>query len=85
MTAEQNTAEQQRIDVQSNAWRKWGPYLGERQWGTVREDYSDDGESLGSFYSRPCFQIRMTRRGIEVVIQLFDIFAVVTLRISQSE
>src|ERR1041384_6719809 len=24
-------------------WRKWGPYLSERQWGTVREDYSPDG------------------------------------------
>jgi len=22
------------------AWRRWGPYLSERQWGTVREDYS---------------------------------------------
>jgi hypothetical protein len=26
-------------------WRRWGPYLSERQWGTVREDYSDDGEA----------------------------------------
>ena len=24
-------------------WRKWGPYLSERQWGTVREDYSASG------------------------------------------
>lgn len=24
-------------------WREWGPYLSERQWGTVREDYSSDG------------------------------------------
>ena len=24
-------------------WRRWGPYLSERQWGTVREDYSPDG------------------------------------------
>jgi hypothetical protein len=24
-------------------WKKWGPYLTERQWGTVREDYSPDG------------------------------------------
>ena len=23
-------------------WKKWGPYLSERQWGTVREDYSED-------------------------------------------
>ena len=25
-------------------WKKWGPYLSERQWGTVREDYSVNGE-----------------------------------------
>ncbi len=30
-------------------WQRWGPYLGERQWGTVREDYSPDGESWGYF------------------------------------
>ncbi|MCB1172603.1 MAG: hypothetical protein KDK39_03505, partial [Leptospiraceae bacterium] len=24
-------------------WKRWGPYLAERQWGTVREDYSSDG------------------------------------------
>jgi hypothetical protein len=28
-------------------WKRWGPYLAERQWGTVREDYSADGESWG--------------------------------------
>lgn len=26
-------------------WKKWGPYLAERQWGTVREDYSEDGNA----------------------------------------
>ena len=26
-------------------WKKWGPYLSERQWGTVREDYSVDGNA----------------------------------------
>ncbi len=30
-------------------WRKWGPYLSERQWGTVREDYSNDGNAWGYF------------------------------------
>ena len=24
-------------------WRRWGPYLSEREWGTVREDYSEGG------------------------------------------
>jgi hypothetical protein len=27
------------------AWKKWGPYLSDRQWGTVREDYSEDGSA----------------------------------------
>ena len=31
------------------AWRKWGPYLSERQWGTVREDYSADGDAWNYF------------------------------------
>lgn len=31
-----------------NVWKKWGPYLSERQWGTVREDYSKDGSAWHS-------------------------------------
>jgi hypothetical protein len=45
-------AEQQRVLAQSNgkaAWRQWGPYLSERQWGTVREDYSPHGDAWDSF------------------------------------
>ncbi|GAB4454905.1 MAG: glucosidase [Anaerolineae bacterium] len=30
-------------------WKKWGPYLSERQWGTVREDYSDNGDAWAYF------------------------------------
>ena len=30
-------------------WRKWGPYLSERQWGTVREDYSEGGDAWNFF------------------------------------
>ena len=40
------TAEHQRLaEAAKHAahWRRWGPYLSERQWGTVREDYSPDG------------------------------------------
>jgi hypothetical protein len=32
-----------------NDWKRWGPYLSERQWGTVREDYSATGEPWTSF------------------------------------
>jgi len=35
--------EQQRL--QDTEWKKWGPYLSDRQWGTVREDYSKDGDA----------------------------------------
>ena len=41
-----DNAEQQRLDevlAGKAHWRKWGPYLSERQWGTVREDYSAHG------------------------------------------
>jgi hypothetical protein len=31
------------------AWRRWGPYLSERQWGTVREDYSENGTAWDYF------------------------------------
>lgn len=34
---------------QKKKWRRWGPYLSERQWGTVREDYSEHGNSWEAF------------------------------------
>ncbi len=42
-------AEQLRLDQAPAPWRKWGPYLSERQWGTVREDYSKDGDAWNYF------------------------------------
>jgi len=33
----------------ANPWYEWGPYLSERAWGTVREDYSADGDAWSSF------------------------------------
>ena len=33
----------------NKGWKKWGPYLAERQWGTVREDYSDGGDAWNYF------------------------------------
>src|SRR6266851_2017998 len=42
-----DTAEAQRLAAvrAGEAWRRWGPYLSERQWGTVREDYSEHGNA----------------------------------------
>ena len=36
-------------DAEGVPWRRWGPYLSERQWGTVREDYSAGGDAWSSF------------------------------------
>ena len=44
--------EQKRLNEAREAgipWKKWGPYLSERQWGTVREDYSDNGDAWNYF------------------------------------
>ena len=45
------TAEHKRLEeaAQGTAWKRWGPYLSERQWGTVREDYSADGDAWNYF------------------------------------
>jgi hypothetical protein len=37
------------ITKSNRGWKKWGPYLSERQWGTVREDYSPDGSAWEYF------------------------------------
>ncbi len=45
-------AEQMRLDeARENGvpWKQWGPYLSERQWGTVREDYSENGDAWNYF------------------------------------
>ena len=47
-----DVAEQKRLNEAREAgvpWKKWGPYLSERQWGTVREDYSNDGNAWDYF------------------------------------
>jgi len=46
------TTEQKRLNQTRETgipWKKWGPYLSERQWGTVREDYSHDGTAWDYF------------------------------------
>ena len=47
MTAEHLRLEEAR--KRSVPWKKWGPYLSERQWGTVREDYSEGGDAWNYF------------------------------------
>lgn len=46
------TTEEKRLEAtraRQAHWRKWGPYLSDRQWGTVREDYSPDGTAWDYF------------------------------------
>ncbi|ODV91661.1 hypothetical protein CANCADRAFT_23132 [Tortispora caseinolytica NRRL Y-17796] len=49
---EYDTAEEQRLRQDTNKeryWKRWGPYLSERQWATVREDYSGNGDAWSDF------------------------------------
>jgi hypothetical protein len=46
------TAEHHRLEEarqKEKPWKKWGPYLTERQWGTERENYSDNGDAWNFF------------------------------------
>ena len=48
----EQVTEQKRLNTareEGVPWKKWGPYLSERQWGTVREDYSEDGNAWDYF------------------------------------
>jgi hypothetical protein len=42
-------AERRRLSTDGRNWKRWGPYLSERAWGTVREDYSAEGDPWASF------------------------------------
>src|SRR5206468_3540913 len=49
MNTSQEALRLQQAESQHIGWMKWGPYLSERQWGTVREDYSDNGNAWDYF------------------------------------
>lgn len=52
-------------------WRKWGPYLTDRQWGTVREDYSHDGDAW-EFVSHDAARSKAFRWGEEGIAGISD-------------
>jgi hypothetical protein len=52
-------------------WRKWGPYLSERQWGTVREDYSRDGDAW-DYFSHDQARSRAYRWGEDGIAGISD-------------
>jgi hypothetical protein len=68
------TAEQQRLDdarQEKFAWKKWGPYLSERQWGTVREDYSENGDAW-NFFTHDHARSRAYRWGEDGIAGISD-------------
>jgi len=68
------TAEKKRLiedrDRQKN-WRQWGPYLTDRQWGTVREDYSSNGDSW-NYVSHDMARSKAYRWGEEGIAGISD-------------
>ena len=73
MTKNIINAEQQRlVDAgKGTPWRKWGPYLSERQWGTVREDYSENGDAW-NFFTHDHARSRAYRWGEDGLAGLSD-------------
>lgn len=70
----QDTAERKRLIEDSNRtkhWKKWGPYLSDRQWGTVREDYSHDGNAW-DYFSHDQSRSRAYRWGEDGIMGISD-------------
>ncbi len=68
------TAEQVRLDEArrlKDPWKKWGPYLSERQWGTVREDYSENGDAW-NFFTHDHARSRAYRWGEDGIAGISD-------------
>src|SRR5947207_2353087 len=68
------TTEQTRLDEASALtapWKKWGPYLSERQWGTVREDYSEGGNAW-DYFSHDQARSRAYRWGEDGIAGISD-------------
>jgi hypothetical protein len=69
-----SAAERLRIsedDSRKKNWKRWGPYLSERQWGTVREDYSGDGW-VWSYFTHDHARSRAYRWGEDGLLGITD-------------
>jgi hypothetical protein len=69
-----STAEDRRLHESREkgiVWKKWGPYLSERQWGTVREDYSENGDAW-SYFTHDQARSRAYRWGEDGLAGLSD-------------
>ncbi|HTQ61057.1 MAG TPA: hypothetical protein VMI32_12570 [Candidatus Solibacter sp.] len=68
------TAEKERLEAANEKkapWKKWGPYLSERQWGTVREDYSEGGDAW-NFFTHDHARSRAYRWGEDGIAGISD-------------
>src|SRR5512134_1819047 len=73
-TITRTTAEGARLDearTRNVPWKKWGPYLSERQWGTVREDYSENGDAW-NFFTHDHARSRAYRWGEDGIAGISD-------------
>ncbi len=70
-TDEAANREENRSTVRNEKWRKWGPYLADRQWATVREDYSDSGNAW-DFFTHDMARSRAYRWGEEGIGGISD-------------
>ena len=68
-----NTEELRLIQSRENniPWKKWGPYLSDRQWGTVREDYSENGDAW-NFFTHDHARSRAYRWGEDGIAGISD-------------
>ena len=71
MNANSETKRLQEARTSGVPWKKWGPYLSERQWGTVREDYSPNG-SAWEYFSHDHARSRAYRWGEDGLAGLCD-------------
>jgi hypothetical protein len=73
MVSKPVNAEQKRLDESKSGtpWKKWGPYLSERQWGTVREDYSENGDAW-NFFTHDHARSRAYRWGEDGIAGISD-------------
>ena len=68
------TPEERRLKEDSERernWKRWGPYLANRQWGTVREDYSKDGDCW-SYFTHDMSRSRAYRWGEDGLLGITD-------------
>ncbi|XP_055352807.1 uncharacterized protein LOC129598776 [Paramacrobiotus metropolitanus] len=74
MSAQTESAEGKRLQIdlqRKDNWKRWGPYLSDRQWGTVREDYSPHGECW-DYFSHDQARSRAYRWGEDGLLGICD-------------